>query len=95
MLKVSEEWLRRAETDRPGIRDTIEFYEAQLLPACPHCASTHSARVSSGIVGRSMTVAAATTKIHLRPNGRPGAYYCNDCRTYFDVADVVAPKETP
>jgi hypothetical protein len=85
VLKVTEQWIEKAEKSYPGIRETIAHYEARTLPHCPRCGSADSATVSAGLVGRSITVAAATTKIRLLSNGpRPGEFFCNACSTYFD-----------
>lgn len=84
MLKVSERWLADAEKQYPGIRETVAYYEAQTVPDCGYCGSSDTAKVSAGLVGRSVTVAAATTRIHLRPNGpNPAPLYCNACGRYF------------
>ena len=87
MLKVSEQWLRDVEERYPGIRGTIDRYEALNLPPCPTCGSADTAAVSAGIVGRSIHVCASTTKIRLLPNGVPEDYYCNACKRYFGGPD--------
>ena len=92
LLKVTKEWLQTAEDQYPGIQKTIESWEAQELPPCPRCGSVDSAKVSVGLVGRSITVAAATTKICLLSNGpTQGDLYCNACRHYFDVGKTGEP----
>ena len=84
MLKVDKEALERMERRYEGITKSIMNYENADLPPCPHCQSDNTAEVSVGLVGRSMTVAGATTKIKLLPNGpKPGRYYCNNCKNYF------------
>ena len=87
MLKVAEEWLQRVETLYPGIRKTIDYYEGMDLPPCPACDSPDTASVSAGIVGRSIHVAAATSKMRLLADGHPELYYCNTCGTYFSDSD--------
>jgi hypothetical protein len=68
----------------PGLRETIAHWKAMELPACPRCRSPYTARVSAGLVGRSMHLAGATHKIRLIPNGHPADFYCNSCKRYFD-----------
>ncbi len=84
MLKVDQKWLDEAEAQHPGIRQTIEFFEQKELPPCALCGSIDTAMVSAGIVGRSICVAAATTKIRLLGNGHPGDFACNKCGGYFN-----------
>ena len=85
MLKVDAAFMQQAEKLYPGFRETLDYYEALDLPHCPRCGSSDTAAVSAGLVGRSMHLAAATTKIKLLPNGRPGSYYCNACSQFFDA----------
>jgi hypothetical protein len=93
MLKVNEQWLREVEQRYPGIRQTIDYYEALNLPPCPACGSTDTAAVSAGLVGRSIHVGASTTKIRLLPNGVPEDYYCNACERYFGRPDPASGAE--
>jgi hypothetical protein len=88
MLRVDEEWLRHAERIYPGIRRSIDSYEALDLPPCPRCGSVDTAAVSAGIVGRSIHVSAATTKMHLLPNVVAGDYHCNTCERFFGGPDA-------
>ena len=89
MLRVDEEWLRGVENLYPGIRRSIDYYEALDLPPCPGCGSGDTAAVSAGIVGRSIHVSAATTKMRLLPDVVGGDYYCNACARCFGGPDVV------
>lgn len=58
--------------------------EAELLPRCSHCASEDTARVAGGLIGRTIAMAAATTRFKLFANGpKPGAFFCNSCGGYF------------
>lgn len=93
MLKVDETWLSRVEKVYPGIRESIRHFEELNLPSCPACASKDTAAVSAGIVGRSIHVAAATTKIRLLPNVVPGDYFCNTCREYFGIEESAMEAE--
>lgn len=73
------------ENRYPGITDQIRDIEDKDLPKCPRCASMNTAEVQCGFIGRTMFLAAATTKLKLIPNGpRPGQFFCNDCSKYFD-----------
>jgi hypothetical protein len=86
MLTVTEEWIREAEAMYPGFRKTLAHYEALDLPPCPTCRSTNTAKVSTGLVGFSITLAAATTKMKLIPNGHPADFHCGACDQFFDAA---------
>lgn len=83
MLTLGSEDLDRLESQHPGIAESIRRFEAADLPPCPKCKSSETASVQVGIVGRSIAIASATTKFHLRPNGRPGNYFCSSCGQYF------------
>ena len=87
MLKVDEPWLGKVEAVYPGFREMVHQWEAMELPPCPQCGSDDTAKVSAGLVGRSIHLAAATTKIRLLPNGHPADYYCNQCKCYFNGPD--------
>lgn len=85
MLKIDQKALDRAEGNYPGIRDTILGFEQAPLPVCPRCGSANTADVQCGLIGRTITIAAATTKFKLIPNGpKPGKYFCNECDEFFD-----------
>jgi hypothetical protein len=86
MLKVDDAWLRAAEARYPGFKATLDHYETQALPPCPACGSTETAKTSTGLVGYSMALAAATTKIKLIPNGPSADFYCNACDKFFDAS---------
>ena len=85
MLKIDEETIDRMEAQHPGIAKTIRYFEEASLPVCPHCGSDNTADVQCGIVGRTIYLAAATTKIKLIANGpKPGPYFCNGCEEFFN-----------
>jgi len=85
MLKLTPEQIETLESSYPGIKDQIQEFEAALLPACSLCGSTDTADVQVGVIGHTINLSAATTKIKLIPNGpRPGRYFCNTCRYYFN-----------
>lgn len=84
MLKIDAETLDDMERQHPGIRETIRWFEGQTLPACTRCGSANTADVQCGVIGRTIYLAAATTKFKLIPNGpKPGKYFCNGCRRFF------------
>jgi hypothetical protein len=85
ILKVDIAVLDQLEEQYPGIKEMILQFEAAHLPTCAHCASSNIAKVQVGIIGRTITIAAATTKLKLIPNGpRPGGYFCNACKAFFN-----------
>ena len=85
MLKVDKETLDRMETGYPGIVETILEFEQAPLPACSRCRSEDTADVQCGIVGRTINIAAATTKFKLIANGpKPGNHFCNTCNELFN-----------
>jgi len=85
MIKISKEDLEQMESQHPGIIEQIMSFENAQLPTCTHCGSEKTADVQVGIIGRTIYITTATTKFHLIPNGpRPGRYFCNQCRKFFD-----------
>ena len=87
MLKVDQEWIDRVDAQRPGFRDLVERWDAKDVPPCPSCGSDDTAEVSAGLVGTSIRLAGATTKIRLLANGHPADHYCNQCESYFNGPD--------
>jgi hypothetical protein len=53
------------------------------LPCCPRCGSKHTARVTTGVIGRTIQLAAATNKVKVIPNGQPGDLFCWSCGSFF------------
>lgn len=89
MLKIDEETLDELESKYPGIREQILGFEEATLPACPRCGSGDTADVNVGIVGRTISIAAATTTFKLIANGpKPGDYFCNECREFFGNGEI-------
>jgi len=85
MLKINKETLDHIEKQYPGIGETILYFEKATLPACSRCGSGDTAEAGVGLVGRSINVAAATTKFKLIANGpKPGKYFCNACNEFFN-----------
>ena len=85
MLRVGPAELEIMEQNYPGIKDQIISREELELPSCANCGSANTASVSVGLVGRSMSIAAATTRMKLISNGpSPGRYFCNDCNEFWE-----------
>lgn len=84
------------------IREHVRQFEERVLPRCRRCRSNDTADVQVGIIGRTIHIAAATSKMKLIPNlPRPGRYFCNACERYFDAPAafgklrLVSPKSSP
>jgi predicted nucleic-acid-binding Zn-ribbon protein len=84
MLKVNQDELDRMESGYAGIIEQIRRFEDASLPACPKCGSADTAAVQVGVVGRTISIVAATTKVKLVPNKRFGRCFCNECKEFFD-----------
>jgi len=85
MLTVDKKTLSQMERQRPGIKETILRFENAELPACPSCGSENTADVQIGIMGRTIYIASASTKVKLIPNSpKPGKYFCNVCKEFFN-----------
>ena len=83
-MKIDKYRLDELEIDYPDISDSILQFEEAKLPVCSHCGSKDTAKVQCGIVGRTMTIASATTRIKLLANGPvPGEYFCNTCNKFY------------
>ena len=67
MLKVSETSIRNMEKRYPGIEEQIFHFENMEIPPCPNCASTDTARIQAGVIGRTMSITMATTKFKFFP----------------------------
>jgi len=84
MLKIDKESLAWMEAKYPGIGVSIRAREECVLPACTHCGAEDTASVGCGLIGRTINLAAATTKIKLIPNGTAsGKHFCNTCDKFF------------
>ena len=86
MLKVDQNTLAEMERQHPGLVKTIMFFENAQLPVCSLCGSDNTAEVNVGIVGRSIYLVSATTKVKLVPNkvNKLGKYFCQTCNKFFD-----------
>jgi len=86
MLKISEENLSKLDCDYPGVRDYLVKLEAKAMPECVHCDCEDTAEVNVGVIGRTIAMAQASSRFKLIPNGpKPGEYFCNGCRSFFDA----------
>ena len=87
MLRYSEKQLQRVEANYPGVRESIEHYEAMDIPVCPSCSSDDTALIQVGLIGRTMAIAGGTTKFKLIPNrSKPKwnkMYFCRACEETF------------
>lgn len=84
MLKITEEELKRLDGVYPGFAEMARRFDAADTPACPACGSEDTAEVHVGVVGRTINLAAATSKFKLTANGpKPGEWWCNECECYY------------
>ena len=85
MLNINKETQEQLEHKYPGIRKSIQAREEGILPKCALCGSENTASVGCGLIGKTITLAAATTKFKLIANGpAPGKCYCNTCNKFFN-----------
>jgi len=89
MLKVTPEILKEMEARYPGIQANIMYFENASIPACPVCGSNDTAIIQYGVIGRTISIATATTKCKLFPNANKSTknkkFYCNKCNhPFFD-----------
>jgi transposase-like protein len=88
MLKITAEQIESLESSYPGIKEQILRFEIANLPSCTFCKSNDTADVQIGVIGRTISICAATTKFRLIPNRpRPGRYICNSCGKFFNSRD--------
>jgi len=93
MKTMDDESIRELEEQYPGFRESVDAHESADLPPCPTCGSTTTAGVITGLIGRTINLAAATTKVKLVPNGRPGGFHCEACDKFFDVRKLAKRVE--
>lgn len=85
MIKISESQFKTYEQNYPGITEQILRYDNRVLPPCVFCGSTDTAVVLRGIVGRTLHLAFATSKVNLNAESGSRHFYCNTCRQPFDL----------
>jgi len=94
MLRYSEKQLQRVEANYPGVRESIERFEAMDIPVCPSCSSDNTALIQVGLIGRTMAIAGGTTKFKLIPYRREPKwkknYFCRTCEETFGSRDAVS-----
>ena len=84
MLKENETYLNYVEQQYPGIKEQIYSCERTKLPACSYCGSPDTAQVITGLIGRTICLAGAMTKVKLVPNKKESVvYFCNACKEYL------------
>jgi hypothetical protein len=87
MIKVDQATLDYMESQHAGIIEQIRRWDAMEIPPCTHCGSTDTADVQVGVIGRTICLTAATSRLHLIANGpKPGTHFCNQCRKYSGPA---------
>ena len=69
----------------PGLAEELARYRSLDLPPCSRCGSSFVKKVETGVIGRTVTLAALTGKIHLVTGTKPGAFHCDHCGGYFDL----------
>jgi len=67
----------------PGLAEQAALYRQIVFPPCPHCGSSSVKKVEAGVIGRSVTLAALTKRIHLVTGLKPGEFRCETCGNYF------------
>ena len=84
-LQISNDALNKLNDQYEGIRDQILSFEAMELPQCVSCGCEDTAIIQVGVIGRTMNIAIATSKIKLVSNANSdhGKYFCNACETFF------------
>jgi hypothetical protein len=60
MLRLDQKRIALLEQKYPGIQEQILRFEAFQLPPCPECGSLETARILPGVIGRTISIAAAT-----------------------------------
>lgn len=90
-LTEANECYSLAKRSSPNSKSLIQAYATILyfdnldVPNCPICNSSDAARVSVGVVGRSMRVDLARSEFKLLDNRScRGRHYCNACERFFD-----------
>jgi hypothetical protein len=67
----------------PGLAEQAALYRQMVFPPCPHCGSSSVKKVEAGVIGRTVTLAALTKRIHLVTGPKPGEFRCETCGNYF------------
>jgi predicted RNA-binding Zn-ribbon protein involved in translation (DUF1610 family) len=76
--------LRRLIVTRSDTAGSPLSVQQQRCRSCPNCGSNDTAKVTSGVIGRTIHLAAATTRVKLVPNQQAARFYCNACERFFD-----------
>ena len=85
MIKFSLDQIKNNEKNYEGIASQIMKFDNRVLPPCPFCGSEDTAVVLRAAIGRTIAIAAATTKVtlSLKPDSRH--FYCHACKQQFDL----------
>lgn len=84
MITIDDATLAPLEKGYPRLCRSLAHFESLELPPGEHCGSIGTAVVQTGAIARTIHLAAATSKFHLKANGSTeGSLRCNHCRTYF------------
>ena len=84
ILKVTAAELESLERSYPGIREQILGFEEASVPACSCCGSSDTAEVQVGVIGRTINIAYATTRVKLIGSApKLGPYFCHVCDDFF------------
>lgn len=88
MLKLPSASLSELEKQYLGIQAQIEAMEGTPSSSCPRCGREDAARITIGLVGRTLALAAATTRCHLLPSGTDESqgmtWFCRHCQETYD-----------
>lgn len=80
------------ERNHPGITEQIWRFMQKTNPVCELCGSVDTAEVQIGVIGRTLAIQSATTRVKFIPWGPPpGQFFCNTCRGYFTPASWYGP----
>jgi|JI6StandDraft_1071083.scaffolds.fasta_scaffold23039_3 hypothetical protein len=87
MLKLTAAALSDLEKHYPGIQAQIASMEDTPSGPCPDCGRVDAARIIIGSTGRTLALAAASSRCHLLPNGTDEtqgmAWFCHPCQKAF------------
>lgn len=67
----------------PGLAEELARYRSLRLPPCSRCGSRAVKKVETGVIGRTVTLAALTGKIRLVTGTKQGELYYDACESYF------------
>lgn len=77
--------MKEAENSYEGVASQILRFDNRVLPPCPYCNSTDTAVIMRAAIGRTITIASATTKAKIYLGDGKGNFYCHACKQQFDL----------